>query len=360
MAEIRKGLAAVLEAAENPGGGDFKPFCPEIRWKADDEKIILILTDFEDLQEYNIHEWIETGKREVNGEQKSDFGFFISRKDPSIGEKYDDLEDRLGQSPRRRFLGVGVELDPIVETKGGKKKVVGLEIATGVYESKGEDGETTEVEYPRLGIISLSSSNFWGWLANFQQKHDSVNEVPFEVTRTGAGTDTSYNFVHMSGIPVDLSVLFETISGVSYLTENEEDFEEVMAEAEDLFDNEDGAIVGLPAAMTVANYLLAKRIEELSDAERYSRLVAPIQEIDNKFGGKKKNGRSGRSERTTRRSSTRTSSRDKAPKVEAPTEVEAPTKDTPKESSSDSGSGFSRLRERARKQAEEAQAEAAE
>src|SRR5258707_2807486 len=120
--EVRKGLAAIKEATERKGGtGDFKPFCPEIRWGKGEEKNLLILTDLEELQEFKIHEWIKVGSHtNGDGEVKPDYGFFISRTDPSIGESYDELEGRLGSQPRMRFLGVAVEVIPITESQPGR------------------------------------------------------------------------------------------------------------------------------------------------------------------------------------------------------------------------------------------------
>jgi hypothetical protein len=359
LTEVRKGLAAIREAAERKGtGGDFTPFCPEIKWRDnDEEKYILILTDLEDLQEFAIHEWIKVGDQTTkSGEVKPKYEWFISRKDPSIGEKYDDLQDRLGQKPTMRFMGVAVEVIPVTEKgRGGKTEIVGFEVATTSYTAKGEDDEEVEVDQPEIGVISLSSANFWGWLGSFQEKHGNVNEIVFSVTRRGKDANTTYDFVHMKGTPVDLSGLLDTLDGCSYLSQDEK-YDEFIGEAGEAADaaialDEDG---DLASAMVIADVLLQKRISELSDAERYRGLVAPIEELPAKWGRKKgaSTAKSGASTSRARRTGGRSSSRTKTP--DAVTADAAPTEvDTPSEEAK-SDKGFNRLRERARKNAEAA------
>jgi hypothetical protein len=353
--EVRKGLSAIKEAAERKGGGDFKPFCPELRWSSGEEKNILVLTDLSELQEYAIHEWIKVGSHTNNdGEVKPDYDFFLSRKDPSIGEAYDEIESRLGSQPRLRFVGVGVELVPITEAgRGGKSTIVGWEVATDTYTAKDEDEEEVEVEYPCIGIISLSSSNFWGWLGNFQEKAE-VTETVMSVTRQGGDKDTRYDFIPLTGQEVDLSAIVELAEGLSYIRETD-DFDDVMGEAESAEDPADGAAI-------IADYLLSTRIAELSDGERYHAVVPTITELESRWGkgkgGKAKGGRSARKSedkpsratRSTARSSSRSKRSDAEPEAAAddatPAEVDAPETDSGAESD-----GFKSLRERARSRA---------
>lgn len=355
MTEVRKGIAAILEAAERKGSGeDFHPFCPEIRWKDKEEKNILILTDLDELQEYSIHEWIKVGTQTNKaGELKDKYEWFISRKDPSIGETYDELQDRLGQKPTMRFMGVAVELVPVVEQgRGGKSKVIGFEVATTTYEAKGEDDEMVDVDQPEIGIISLSSQNFWGWLAGFQAKHENVNLVPFAVTRRGADANTAYDFVHMMGMPVDLSGLLDTIEGCSYLRESE-DFDEIIADAVEAADSApEGEDPGLAAAMVIADALLAKRVEELSDAERYRTLVGPIEELPPKWGKGKKGAKKGASEKASRSKSSRVSSREKTPDTDGDDDSSQEASEAPA-----TDQGFSKLRDRVRNKTTAAAAE---
>jgi hypothetical protein len=345
--EVRKGLAAIKEATERKGtGGEFKPFCPEIRWGKGEEKHLLILTDLEELQEYRLHEWIKVGTHtNADGEVKPDYDFFISRTDPSIGESYDELEGRLGAQPRNRFLGVAVELVPVTESgRGGKQTVVGFEVATDTYTTKDDDDEEIDVEYPAIGVISLSASNFWGWLGNYAEKAD-VNSTPMSVTRQGDDKDTRYDFIPMPGNEVDLSALVELAEGLSYIRETD-DFADVIEEAGNVED-------ALEGAQIVADYLLSVRIAELSDGERYHEVVPQIQELEARWG-KKRGGRGktgtkskpSRATRTTGRSSSRSKVSDEAPETEAPAaEAEAPAAED---------DGFSKLRDRARSRAKAA------
>lgn len=351
---VRKGLAAIEEAAQRKGSGEFKPFCPNISWSSEEEKTILILTELSELQEYAIHEWIKVGSHTNNdGEVKPDYDFFLSRKDPSIGEAYDEIESRLGSQPRLRFVGVAVELVPVTEAgRGGKSEVVGWEVATDTYTKKDEDDEEVEVEYPCLGVISLSSSNFWGWLGNFQKKAE-VTETPMSVTRKGGDKDTRYDFIPLMGQEVDLSAIVELADGMSFIRETD-DFDDVMGEAES---SEDVAV----GAGIVADYLLATRIAELSDGERYHAVVPTITELESRWGkskGGKKGGRSSRksedkpSRATSRapRASSRSKKSDEAPEAVTETTPEAEAAADTGEAAGESD-GFKSLRERARSRA---------
>jgi hypothetical protein len=352
--EVQKGLAAIKAATERKGGnGEFKPFCPEIRWGAGDEKNLLILSDLEELQEFKIHEWIKTGEHTNNdGDVKPDYDFFISRTDPSIGESYDELEGRLGSQPRLRFLGVAVELVPITETstgRGGKttENIVGFEVATDSYTSKNDDDVEIEVEYPCIGVISLSASNFWGWLGNYAAKGD-VNSTVMNVTRQGGDKDTRYDFIPLAGNEVDLSAVLELADGLSYIRETD-DYDEVVAEASNIEDS-------IESAQVIADYLLATRIAELSDGERYHTVVPAIEELPPSKWGKKRGkgaGKGGAAKKSSRatRATGRASSRAKVNDAE-PIETSS---DHPQGDEGNRGDdGFNKLRQRARARAQAA------
>lgn len=341
-----KGAEGIREAAERKGGGgDFKPFCPELQWRNDgDEKYILILTPIDDALGFLIHEWVPTGTGEkANGETYKKYEWFMSRKDAAIGEDYDELSDRLDNDPKLKTFGVAVELEPVIEAgRGGRNKVVGFEVKTDTYTKKGEDDELEEVEYPVCGIVMQAAQNFWGWLATFDDTQDPIIETPFQVVRRGKDANTTYDFINFSEKPVDLTKFIENIDGVSYLA-GADGFAETLTEALD-------AESELDTALLLADALLTLRLNELADKERYDELVGPIEEIPKKFGAKKgkAKGKKERPERPKRASRSSRKDAETSSDESAPAEDAAPAEaaETAKPKS-DKGDRFAKLRARA-------------
>lgn len=333
----RRGRDVVEEAAEKRGGGEFKPFCPEHSWKDSDEKFVLILTEPDALAEALLHEWVKVGTfTNRNGEVKPKFEWFLSRKDRGLGEGYDELEERLGNQPKLRIMGVGVELVPVVEAgRGGKKTIAGFEVATTTFNRKGDDDELEEVTQPEIGVITQASANFWKPLCTFDTEYESIHDIAFRIVRNGGDANTSYTLDPMRDKPVDLSGILEYIDGVTYLT-TRDDFDEVIAEAEAADDD-------LAAAMVIADALLWARLRELADKERYDALVKPIEHLEQKFGKKKK---------ATKKAEPRKARPRRSAKAETETEAkveEAPQ--TPEETRDAKGDRFAALRARAEKSA---------
>ena len=153
-------------------------------------------------------------------------------------------------------------------------------------------------------------------------------------------------------MPVDLSGLLDTIEGCSYLRESE-DFDEIIADAVEAADSApEGEDPGLAAAMVIADALLAKRVEELSDAERYRTLVGPIEELPPKWGKGKKGAKKGASEKASRSKSSRVSSREKTPDTDGDDDSSQEASEAPA-----TDQGFSKLRDRVRNKTTAAAAE---
>lgn len=284
--EMRKGAAGIAEAQERRGGGDFRPFVPQIQWREEDEeKFIRFLTPLDEIPTFEYFDWIPVGKGEkADGSTYTKYEHFISRKDPYIGEDYDDLQDRLGVDPKFRCLGIAVELEPVMETVKGRPRPVGFEVKTTTFTRKDEDGNEEEVTAPAIGIIVQAATNFWGWLSSYDSSMGPIEDVAFQVKRRGKKTDTAYDFIAIEGKPIDMSPLVENLEGISYLRSTlEADDGELLTALEQAADED-------TAAFIIAEALFARRVEELSDAERYEELVGPIEEIEQKFGPKKKGG----------------------------------------------------------------------
>jgi hypothetical protein len=290
MPTFRKGLEAIEEAT-NSGGKKFSPFVPQIKWSEDKEsKYILMLTPISESVTCDLHEWIKVGENSRrDGTKYDNFEQFISRKDDGIREDYDDIEDRLGKLPRRRTLGVAVELDPILEVKDGRKRPKGFAVKTETYTNR--DGD--EVETPVIGIVLQASKNFYGWLGSFDNNQAPITETPFQVVRRGMDSDTTYDFMPFVDQEVDFTPLFDGLDTVNYLSDEYEELNNQLSNYEN--DNEAASAIGIA--------LLDKRIAELADGERYKSLIDPIKELPrSKYDRKPESKERSRPERPSPRS----------------------------------------------------------
>lgn len=280
----RRGLGAVEQAATRKGGSKLRGFAPEIRWREDGEKkYILVLSNFEDddpnaVVVADLHEFIPVGTaQKANGETYTRYESFVSRKDPIAGsEDYDDLEDRLGNKPRTRCIGVALELEPEFEVIKGRKKPVGFSVKTDSFTRNTDDGQE-EVQQPIIGLIIQSAFLVWSPLGSLDESQGPLSELPIEVTRRGKDVNSRYDFVHYPNMEVDLSGLFENLDGITYISD------ELAEVKDDLVAKGD-----VEAAQLVGQILLDKRLNELSDKERYEELVGPIEHIEQRFGGGRK------------------------------------------------------------------------
>jgi hypothetical protein len=279
----RRGLGAVEQAANRKGGTKFRGFVPEIRWREDGEKkYVLVLSSF-DGEDSNavvvadLHEFIPVGNGEkANGETYTKYESFVSRKDPLAGgEDYDDLEDRLGNKPRTRCIGVAVELEPEFKTVNGRNRPAGFKVKTDTFTRNGDNGQE-EVEQPLIGLIIQSAFLMWSPLGSLDESQGPLSQLPVEVTRRGKDVNSRYDFVPYMDLPVDLTPLFDNLDGITYI-------------ADEIADSKDEIVAQgtIEAAQLVGQIMIDKRLQELSDKDRYEELVGPISHLEPRFGAKK-------------------------------------------------------------------------
>lgn len=265
----------MAESAESQSGGakNFTAFCPEIKWVDDrEEKFIAFLNRPEDIPTVALHTFVPVGEATSKaGKQYTKYESFIDRSDPGVGESSDELTDRLGHRAQQRSLAVAVELEPTYTTVNGRKRPNGFQVKTETYTRKTEDGGTEEVTAPVVGMIVQSPRNFFGWVGSFHESTAPIEETPLQVIRRGKDASTAYDFTPFLDQPIDYTNLFENIENVSYLRDE--------LEGTDLAGN------SLDVALAIGERFLDKRLTELSDKERYDRLVAPITEIEDRWGG---------------------------------------------------------------------------
>lgn len=279
MPTFRKGLEAIEEATNSKGGSKFQPFVPQIKWSGDKEaKYVLVLTPISECTTCDLHEWIEVGKgQKANGDEYKKFEQFIARTDAGIGEDYDDIEQRLGKLPRRRTLGVAVELEPVMETIKGRQRPKGFIVKTETFKRDGDD-----VEAPVVGILLQASKNFFGWLGSYDNTQAPITETPMQVIRRGTDQDTSYDFMPFPDLKVDFTPLFDGLGEIGYLRDDAEDLAKELGNYEDDFD----------AASYIGTALLDKRVSELADGDRYKELIDGIAELPpSKFDRKPPTGK---------------------------------------------------------------------
>jgi hypothetical protein len=268
--EVARGTGAMDPPKR--GGGKSLEYWNYVRWSADgDTKYIAWLTPASQLITVQLHEWIELPEQTKSG--KSRYGFYIDRRDPCIGEDYDDLTDRLDVLSKRRTLGVAVELEPTYTTANGRKKVSGFNVKTETFNKTNEDGDEVEVEAPIIGIVNQARGNFYRWFASYDESYDPIEDVPFEVKRQGKGSDTSYIAVGLANVKVDYSNLLDKLQNLSqFLAPDLEVFDAIKDEKE--------------RVLAIGAEYLDRHLEYLADSERYSEQVGPINFIEDKWGNR--------------------------------------------------------------------------
>lgn len=303
--EFRRGVAAIEEAAKNTGK-KFSPFAPQITWKDGDEKYIRFLTPIDEAASVLLHEWIDCGVKTIGDKEFTDWGFFISRKDPAIGEDVDPLTEK-GANPKKRILAVAVELEPIMAESGaGRARPKGFTVKTQEYTRKTDDGDE-DVTAPVIGVITQASKNFFKLLVSHSESEGPIEDTAFKVRRIGHDSETAYNFTPYFDQPIDMTNLIEYIDGVSYLTDDDDTWEEVEAAIEAGEDDDDSK------ALNIGAVLLNVRLNELADEETYNEKTSHIEEIENKYGSDNKKKGGEKKDRPVRRSQRNKSSEEAAP-----------------------------------------------
>jgi len=266
-------MAEAQESQNRSGSNPYPAFCPEIKWTDDrEEKYIAFLNRPEDIPTVALHTFVPVGTATSKaGKEYTKYESFIDRKDPGIGEDKDDLTDRLGHRAQQRSIAVAVELEPTYVTVNNRKRPNGFQVKTETYTRKTEDGGTEEVEAPVIGLVVQSPRNFFGWVGSFHESTAPIEETPLQVLRRGKDAGTAYDFTPYLDQTIDYTNLFQCIDGVNYLRGELDGID---------LDGEP-----LDVALSLGNKMLEKRLEELADGERYERLVSPITEIEDRWGG---------------------------------------------------------------------------
>lgn len=269
MPEFRRGVAGMQQpsSAKNP----YPAFCPEIRWANDrEEKFLVFLNRAEDIPTVELHQFIPVGTGTSKaGKAYTRYEQFIARTDQAIGEDKDDLTDRLQHKANPRTLAVAVELEPTYAMVNGRKRPKGFEVKTETYNRKTEDGGSEEVEAPVIGVVVQSPYNFFGWLGSFSESTGPIEDTPLQVIRRGKDAKTTYDFMPFIDQEINYDNLIQLIENVGYLR----------GETDQLPDDQK------EAALDIGTRMLERRLNELSDADRYKEMVTPIQEIEDRFGG---------------------------------------------------------------------------
>lgn len=277
MSEIRRGSAAIQDAAKSSGTSEFRPFLPSIYWKDDqEERYVLFLNEVEDMPLFDMIQYIPT-----------ESGFFqetVSKTDPFFGERSDAFESEKDATIRKTNVAIAVELEPVVEVVKNRRKPRGFEVKTVEYERRVFDddgeatGETEEVTAPAVGYVAQSPNNFFNQVSNYDANEAPVTSTALKITRIGKDKTTVYQLVGYDELPIDLSNLVGFIDGISYLGD---DLDPLLDEIENLSEEE--------AALVIGRKLLDKREEELIDDDRYQELLEGVTESMDKYGNKKKN-----------------------------------------------------------------------
>lgn len=316
MSEIRRGSAAIQEAAKSSGKGEFRPFLPAIYWKDDqEERYILFLNEVEDMPLFDMIQYIP-----VEG------GYFqetVSKTDQFFGERTDAFEKDWDAPIRKTNVAIAVELEPVVEVVNKRRKPRGFEVKTIEYERRifDDDGEATdeteEVTAPAVGYVAQSPNNFFNQISNYDANEAPVTATALKVTRIGKDKTTVYQIVGYDELPIDLSNLVGYVDGISYLGD---ELDPLLEETEKLSPEE--------AALAIGKKLLDLREEELIDDERYQELLEGVTESMDKFGNKKKSSKKkDKDPPRSRAASRRTAKKTEEPEADAGDEPDEPATD---------------------------------
>src|SRR4051812_10804457 len=183
----RKGLDKVNEVAQRQTfSGQKNTF---INWGADETKTIRFLTEGDEIALTSLHEFVLTH----DGKRNS----FVCRREIE-GVTECELCDSLGK-PRELALAAAVVR---VAAKEDGKTV--FKTLTEEVEIE-EDGKTITKVVPVVGIMRQAPRNFWGWVYKAYDKHGTLLDREYTVTRRGKQKETTYNFFPEDKQDLDLS-----------------------------------------------------------------------------------------------------------------------------------------------------------
>lgn len=272
MPDFRTGLTGMNQSQGNSNSSStqFPGFVRGVIWTKDREKkYVAFLNPANEMPTVDYHPFIEVGKWKSG---KPRYEEFISRTDQGIGESSDDLTDRLGRKAQQRTLAVAVELEPTYTVVNNRQRPTGFAVKTETFERRREDGSTEEIEAPVIGMVVQSPRNFFGWIGSFDESTAPIEDTPVEITRRGKDASTQYDFTPYIDQPIDYTKLVELAGNISYLKDEGLDLSADTDEEK------------REVALSIGTAILEKRLSELSDKERYDRLVAPIDYLEDRFG----------------------------------------------------------------------------
>ncbi len=199
MSKFRTGIQEIQKQAAGSGGKKNR-WTPNIYWKAGDSKTLAWLTDATEIPKVALHPFVRVP--DDSREQGFRYETFLCRKDESMIDEsggYCELCDRVGHEPVIKFVAMAVELEAIKEGK----RTTGLKIAYDTRKNK----EGVEVDYPRWGMVTQASKNFFSYLAAYHENTGDIREVGWEIVREGGSTDTKYHHFELKAPLPDLSEL---------------------------------------------------------------------------------------------------------------------------------------------------------
>lgn len=331
MPEFRRGASAIAQAAvdaKNKQKGSFTPFAPKIFWKDDgDEKYLLFVNPLDEIPQAETIGFIPVARKKADGTKYTAYESVIARTDPAIGETEDAMVEEWDAKPKETNFAVAIELEPEFEEVNGRKKPIGFKVKTREFERKvrDDDGEVTDdletVIAPQVGFVEGSPHTLFQSINAYDANDFPIEAYAVRIRKNGSGTTQSFSVTGFEDVDVNLEELLE-IDGITYLDEDERDEIFKLAPDEDSTDEEFEQ--GMREyALAIGSAMLDKRLDELSDRDRYDGLLKGITASLDKFGAGKKSGSKKASSTRAPRATRSGARRSRTTTEEAPREPEA-------------------------------------
>ena len=182
---FRKGLDKVNEVAQRSTftGGKNRFF----NWESGETKTIRFLTEGDQIVLTSLHEFVTTHDGGKNS--------FVCRREVNAECELCETEGK----PRELALAAAIWR---IEQKEGGKSV--FKTKTEEIEVE-EDGKTITKVVPWVGIMRQAPRNFWGWVYEAYDKHGTLLDRDYSITRRGKKVETTYNFFQEDKQEMDLS-----------------------------------------------------------------------------------------------------------------------------------------------------------
>lgn len=338
MPDFRRGASAIAQAAADAKSkqkGSFSPFAPTIFWKDDgDEKYLLFLNPLEDIPQVDAIGFIPVARKKADGTKYTAYETVIARTDPALGEAEDPMVEQWDAKPKETNIAVAIELEPDFEEINGRKKPVGFKVKTREFERRvrDEDGDLTDdletVVAPQIGFVSGSPHTLFQSISAHDQDMP-LEAWPVKIKKIGSGTTQSFNVTGFEDVSVNLDDLQE-IDGITYLDEDERDELYEFVPGEDTTDQEYEEEL-LELAKQIGARMLSKRLDELTDEDRYNTLLKGITSSLDRFGGGSKKSKSGTAAKRTAPRRERATGRRVTKKEEPAEEPETVAESEPQE-----------------------------